>query len=166
MARFLRGDYRQLFAGAPRAPREGAWVFCAIAGVQGALFSLLAFFGHPWLYLGLWLLPALTLLHCFGRIRAIMEHAGYGPGEDQTRSARTIPQRSWQTFFFGPHAIHFHIEHHQYAAVPFYRLRDVHQWMAARGQLPAANLYRGYGQILREVTRAPGPANPSSTAAG
>jgi fatty acid desaturase len=103
---------------------------------------------------GLWLLPALTLLQVMGRVRAIMEHAGYLAGKDQRLNARTIVRPSWQTFFFGPHAVHFHIEHHENVRVPFYRLSGVHRAMASQGLLPASNLYRGYGAILREVTRA------------
>jgi fatty acid desaturase len=60
---------------------------------------------------------------------------------------------SWQTFFCGPHGIHFHIEHHQHVRVPFYHLPAVHALMQARGELPAANLCTGYGQVLRQVLR-------------
>lgn len=64
-----------------------------------------------------------------------------------------LPARNWKTFFCGPHAIHHHIEHHQYVRVPFYRLPALHRWMHAQGQLPAANLYRGYVAVLKEVSR-------------
>ncbi|WP_161963497.1 fatty acid desaturase family protein [Xanthomonas campestris] len=120
---------------------------------NGLLFGVLAALGHPLLYLGLWLLPALTLLQLFARIRAITEHAGYAACEDQRHSARTIVARSWQTFFCGPHSIHYHIEHHQHVRVPFYQLPALHRWMHAQNQLPTANLYHGYGAVLRDVSR-------------
>ena len=120
--------------------------------LNGILLGTLFLVGHPWLYLGLWALPALTLLPFFGRMRAIMEHAGYGYSADQRLNARTIVRPNWQTFFFGPHLIHFHIEHHVYVRVPFYNLPAVHRAMAAEGLLPTKNLHRGYGSILREVT--------------
>lgn len=125
----------------------------SIVAVQGAMIGLLAAAGHAALYLGLWILPALTLLPLFGRIRAITEHAGYRASEDQRFSARTVVRRSWQTFFVGPHRIHYHIEHHEYPRVPFYRLHQVHALMAQQGRLPEANLYRSYGQVLNEVSQ-------------
>ncbi len=142
-------------SGAPAAAGHLPLVLGSIAVSNGVLLGTLAALGHAGLYLGLWLLPALTFLQLFARIRAIAEHAGYPACADQRHNARSIVRRSWQTFFCGPHAIHYHIEHHQYVRVPFYRLPDVHRWMRAHGQLPGANLYRGYGAVLREVSRGP-----------
>ncbi len=134
-------------------PQRAGLVAGTILLSNGLLFGVLAALGHPLLYLGLWLLPALTLLQLFARIRAITEHAGYAAREDQRHSARTIVARSWQTFFCGPHGIHYHIEHHQHVRVPFYQLPALHRWMHAQNQLPAANLYHGYGAVLRDVSR-------------
>jgi fatty acid desaturase len=132
---------------------KGFYAITSIIAVQGVMIGLLAAAGHAALYFGLWILPALTLLPLFGRIRAITEHAGYRASEDQRFSARTVVRRSWQTFFVGPHRIHYHIEHHEYPHVPFYRLQQVHALMAEQGRLPAANLYRSYGQVLRDVSQ-------------
>lgn len=126
--------------------------FGSIVAVQGTMIGVLAATGHAGLYVGLWIAPAMTLLPLFGRIRAITEHAGYQASADQRMSARTVVRRSWQTFFVGPHRIHYHIEHHEYPGVPFYRLQQVHALMAGQGRLPAANLYRSYGQVLKDVS--------------
>ena len=133
-------------------PAETALVAGSVLSTNAALFAGFAAVGHPWLYVGLWLVPALTFLQLFARLRAITEHAGYPPGEDQTRNARSIVKRNWQTFFCGPHSVHFHIEHHRYVRAPFYRLQRIHRHLRARNVLPTANLYRGYGQVLRDVT--------------
>ncbi|MBP5148966.1 fatty acid desaturase, partial [Pseudomonas protegens] len=119
---------------------------------NGLLFGLLAWSGHPWLYLGLWLLPAITLLPLLGRVRAIMEHAGLPVAADQSRNARSIVRPSVQTFLFGPHAIHYHIEHHLYVRVPFYHLGGLHRQLATAQLLPEGNLYQGYGGVLRDVS--------------
>jgi len=132
---------------------KGLYAIASIVAVQGVMIGLLAAAGHAALYFGLWILPALTLLPLFGRIRAITEHAGYGASEDQRLSARTVVRRSWQTFFVGPHRIHHHIEHHEYPRVPFYRLPELQALMAQQGRLPAANLYRSYGQVLKDVSQ-------------
>lgn len=147
---------RRLRGGGPATPAPAGHlplVLGSILASNGALLGTLAALGHAGLYVGLWLLPALTFLQLFARIRAITEHAGHRACDDQRRNARTIVARNWQTFFCGPHAIHHHIEHHQYVRVPFYRLPALHRWMHAQGQLPAANLYRGYGAVLKEVSR-------------
>lgn len=98
-----------------RRPQQRGYAIASIVAVQGMMLGLLAAAaGHAALYFGLWILPALTLLPLFGRIRAIPEHAGYRASEDQRFSARTVVRPSWQTFFVGPHRIHYHIEHHEY----------------------------------------------------
>ena len=154
MTKLLSGAHQRVLRPLSEPARHRGFVVLSILVTNGLLLGALVALGHPWLYLGLWLLPALTLLQVMARVRAIMEHAGYPPGDDQRKNARTIVRPSWQTFFFGPHAVHFHIEHHAHVRVPFYRLREVHRAMAANGLLPRANLYRGYGQILQEVTNA------------
>lgn len=150
--RLARGDYRGIL---PRVSKSRAWIAWEVASMVGSnavVLGVLALCGHGWLYLTLWTLPSLTLLPLFGRIRAIMEHAGLPECDDQRRNARTIVRRSWQTFLCGPHAIHYHIEHHLYVRVPFYNLAKVHRQMADHGLLPSANLYAGYGAVLRDVT--------------
>ncbi|VAW77428.1 Fatty acid desaturase [hydrothermal vent metagenome] len=128
------------------------FVVASILAVNGLLFAVLFTLGHGLLYFVLWLLPALTLLQVFARIRAITEHAGYPPGDDQAKNARTIVKSSWQTFFFGPHCIHYHIEHHLNVRAPFYRLPDIHAYLQENGKLPQENLYSGYGKVLADVT--------------
>lgn len=150
--RFARGDYRAIM---PKVEKSVGLRFSEILSMllgNGLLFGLLAWSGHPWLYPGLWLLPAITLLPLLGRVRAIMEHAGLPAHADQSQNARSIVRPNWQTFLFGPHAIHYHIEHHLYVRVPFYHLRGLHRQLAAAQLLPEGNLYQGYGGVLRDVS--------------
>ncbi len=116
------------------------------------IFGTLWYFGHPWLYLFLWLIPAMTILQVLLRIRGIAEHAGYQPGPDQRYNSRTVVN-PLQAFFVAPHGVHYHIEHHLYVAVPFYRLWEVHKLMKERGSLPEKNFYTSYGQVIRELVR-------------
>ncbi len=150
--KFMRGDYRGILPDVPKSRGTKLWEVATMVGSNGLLLGLLALSGHGWLYLGLWTLPSLTLLPLFGRMRALMEHAGLTEGADQSRNARTIVRPSWQTFLFGPHAIHYHIEHHLFVRMPFYSLGKVHRQLAADGLLPAENLYAGYGAVLRDVS--------------
>lgn len=152
---FARGRFRHLPK--PEQPGQPSTIVVigSIAAIHGGMLAALWYAGNALLYPLLWLLPMLTVFQLFARIRAIAEHAGYGPDPDQTRNARSIEAPNWQTFFCGPHAIHYHIEHHAHPGVPFYRLRRVHALMRSRGELPAANLYRGYGGVLRDVSTPP-----------
>ncbi|MGC5702610.1 fatty acid desaturase family protein [Pseudomonas sp. NFXW11] len=151
--RLARGDFANSL---PKVKKTRAQVLQEVLSMllgNGVLFGLLAWSGHPWLYLGLWLLPAITLLPLMGRVRALMEHAGLPATADQSQNARSIVRPNWQTFFFGPHAIHYHIEHHLYVRMPYYHLPSLHRQLAARQLLPAGNLYQGYFGVLRDVAR-------------
>jgi fatty acid desaturase len=149
---FASGKYRHLARTRRPAPMTKVFVLGSILIMNGAMIAALWAAGAVHLYLLLWILPSITVLQVFARVRAITEHAGYPAGADQLRNARSIVSPNWQTFFFGPHAIHFHIEHHAHVRAPFYRLRQVHQHMKTCGVLPQANLYQGYGQVLLDVT--------------
>ncbi|MFM0289600.1 fatty acid desaturase family protein [Paraburkholderia megapolitana] len=150
--RMLRGVYRDVLPKVAKSRRDQFVEVASMLVSNGLLAGVLAWCGHPLLYVGLWLLPAVTLLPLMGRIRAILEHAGLPASDDQSQNARTITHGSWQTFLFGPHAIHYHIEHHLYVRMPFYHLGTVHRQLAAQQLLPAKNLYSGYGAVLRDVS--------------
>ncbi|MCD5996363.1 fatty acid desaturase family protein [Pseudomonas sp. CDFA 602] len=150
--KFARGDYRAIMPRVDKSAHLKQWEVASMLLINGVLFGVLYWSGHPWLYAGLWLLPAITLLPLMGRVRAILEHAGFAPNADQSQNARSIVRPSWQTFFFGPHAVHYHIEHHLYVRMPFYHLPSAHRQLAAHKLLPAGNLYSGYGRVLRDVS--------------
>ncbi|WGS52623.1 fatty acid desaturase family protein [Paraburkholderia sp. D15] len=150
--RVARGEFRGMLPKAAKTPAYIAWEAISMLASNGLLFAALALGGHPLLYVGLWLLPAITLLPLMGRIRAILEHAGLPAGADQSLNARTIVRPSWQTFMFGPHGIHYHIEHHLYVRMPFYNLGVVHARLSAQRLLPTGNLYTSYFSVLKAVS--------------
>jgi fatty acid desaturase len=137
--------------GAPSTDRRLPFplVAASIVVLHGALIAALAAAGHPELYL-LWWIPLVTVLQLLLRIRGITEHAGYQPSADQRLCSRTVVS-PLQTFFFAPHHVNYHIEHHVYPGVPFFQLPRVHALMAERGALPAANVYRSYLAVLRDL---------------
>ncbi len=99
----------------------------------------LIFFG-AWLALSLWVIPMMTVLQVLLRIRGVAEHAGYQPNKDQRLNSRTVIS-PLQTFFFAPHGVFYHVEHHQYPSVPFYNLPKVHELMKERGSLQAGKCF-------------------------
>lgn len=116
------------------------------------LFTALWASGHPWLYLGLWLLPTATSLQFLLRIRGVAEHAGYSQNEDQRLNARTVVS-PLETFFFAPNNVNYHIEHHSYPSVPWYNLPKVHALMWARGSIPKTNFFRSYRDVVSDILR-------------
>ncbi|WP_206514320.1 fatty acid desaturase family protein [Burkholderia cenocepacia] len=152
VVKLARGAFAHALPKVEKSRAYAAWEIASMLVGNGALFGALALAGHPLLYVALWIVPSVTLLPFAGQVRAIFEHAGLPAGADQSRNARTIVRRSWQTFLFGPHAIHFHIEHHLFMRMPFHNLPVVHRQLAQLRLLPDGNLYAGYGAVLRDVS--------------
>jgi fatty acid desaturase len=115
------------------------------------IFGSLYYSGHGALYL-LWLIPMMTVLQVLLRIRGVAEHAGYQPNKDQRLNSRTVISPV-QTFFLAPHGVYYHVEHHVYPSVPFYRLNTVHKLMKERGSLPESNVFYGYGEVLKQIVK-------------
>jgi len=118
--------------------------------VNGLFFGTLFYLGHGWLFLFFWVLPMMTILQVLLRIRGIAEHAGYEANTNQMLCSRTVVNPI-QTFFFAPHQVNYHMEHHQYPSVPFYHLPKVHRMMLERDSLPKQNIFRGYGKVLADL---------------
>ncbi len=141
--------------GAPKistdTKRLPAWyqIFSALL-VNGVLFGTLIYLGHPWLYFIFWQIPMMTILQVLLRIRGVAEHAGYEANANQMLCSRTVIN-PFQTFFFAPHQVNFHMEHHQYPSVPYFHLAEVHKIMRERKSLPEKNIYKGYGQVLSDL---------------
>lgn len=120
--------------------------------VNGGLFAVLTYLGRPWFFFFFWVLPMMTILQVLLRIRGIAEHAGYQANANQMLCSRTVVN-PLQTFFFAPHQVNYHMEHHQYPSVPYHRLPEVHRLMKERNSLPLQNLYFGYGKVISELLR-------------
>ena len=102
---------------------------------------------------GLWvLIYTVTLSYFFatflGRSCEIVQHVGMKSNAPDWRV-------SCHTMLFGPLMsflywhMNYHIEHHTYAAVPFYNLEKLHQAIADDCPVPVKGYYRGIARILR-----------------
>jgi len=118
--------------------------------VNGIFLGVLWALGHPALYFIFWMLPMMSILQVLLRIRGVAEHAGYEANANQMLCSRTV-LNPLQTFFFAPHQVNYHMEHHQYPSIPYFKLPEAHRLLLKRGSLPEKNIYRGYGQIVREL---------------
>lgn len=135
-----------------RAKTPVGEIVFSILFMNGLMFFILWQLGHPIYYFTLWFLPAVTALQVLLRIRGVAEHAGYSQNQDQRVNARTL-KPSWQTLIFAPHHVNYHIEHHIYPSVPYFRLPQLHRMMSERGELPVKNIFTGYGPVLKEIVK-------------
>ncbi len=91
-------------------------------GFYAAAIAILAWFGALHLLLMYWFVPLFTWMTVIFRIRSIAEHSaieGRAHAYAQTRSTRAS---ILEHVFVAPKNVNYHIEHHFYPSVPFYRL--------------------------------------------
>ena len=101
------------------------------------LFSLT---GYLLQYLVLWILPLITVVQAILRLRAIAEHGATTDFSSPLTAARTNLAPAWLEWLIFPHSVNYHIEHHLYASVPYYNLRELHREMNANGVLAGAEV--------------------------
>jgi fatty acid desaturase len=130
------------------------------AAVAGALTYFGAWAGLVWY----WLVPFCTWHIAAQYIRLICEHSAVEADEDEYSVTRTTLPTRLEAFFILPRNIGYHIEHHWYPSIPFYRLPELHQLLMARKGFQAhAVVRRSVVTSLGEcINRAPG----TSTASG
>lgn len=88
------------------------------------LLTGLALTGGWLVFLLLWLLPAMTLGFAFIRMRTIGEHLGL-PGRHELDSTRHIDGTWLEKLTICPLNINYHIAHHMFPSVPYYRLPEL-----------------------------------------
>jgi fatty acid desaturase len=102
------------------------------------------------LFLLLWIIPIFTWLKMILRIRSIAEHFAVENDHVYTRTRTTLPSL-FERIFVAPKNINFHIEHHQYPSVPWFRLPHLHALLMADPQFGSkAHVTSTYWGVLRE----------------
>ena len=118
------------------------------------LFGVLWWLGQPLVYVWLWVLPLLTWFQLFSRIRNIAEHAVTGDRNDRLRNTRTTHAHQFERWFVAPYWVNYHLEHHLYAFVPCWKLRDAHRLLIERGLASQMELSPSYAAVLRQAVQA------------
>src|SRR5436853_651702 len=112
-------------------------------------------------YLVLWMLPLITVVQAILRLRAIAEHGATTDFSSPLTAARTNVAPAWLEWLIFPHHVNYHIEHHLYASVPHYNLRQLHREMLERGVLDGAEVVP-FAVTLRKIFAA-SAASPALT---
>jgi fatty acid desaturase len=96
--------------------------------VVGAFTS----FGLWYAFLQYWIVPYCTWHIAIQYARIICEHSAVESEEEEYGITRTTIPTLLESIFILPCNVGYHIEHHWYPSVPFYRLPDLHERLVAR----------------------------------
>lgn len=105
-------------------------------------------------FLVYWVVPYFTLFFFFLYVRSVAEHFGETMQHDsELGGTRTVIPFFWERWFFCPHNLNYHLDHHIYPSVPFYRLPELHEAMNCNARYASdAHVTRGYVTgLFREV---------------
>src|SRR5882672_200851 len=132
-----------------------------VIGFHLVLLALFAWSGYLMQYLVLWILPLVSVVQAILRLRAIAEHGATTDFSSPLTAARTNVASAWLEWLIFPHHVNYHIEHHLYASVPHYNLRQLHREMVERGVLDGAEVVP-FTVTLRKIFAA-SAASPALT---
>ncbi|HZC46754.1 MAG TPA: fatty acid desaturase, partial [Candidatus Acidoferrum sp.] len=123
-------------------------------GFYAAVIPIFAWFGALHLLLVYWVVPLFTWLIVIFRVRSIAEHSaieGRANAYAQTRSTRASVL---EHVFVAPKNVNYHIEHHFYPSVPFYRLPELHRVLMSKSEFKdSVHVTRSYLGVLCEAVR-------------
>ena len=122
----LRGLVGSSFIPSPRWMVAARLAFYVSAACLLTLFD--AWPGLVWY----WLVPFCTWHIAAQYIRLICEHSAVEAEEGEYRVTRTTIPTWLESIFILPRNVGFHLEHHWYPSVPFYRLPELHQFLMLR----------------------------------
>jgi fatty acid desaturase len=94
--------------------------------------GLLTAFGAWYAFLLYWIVPYCTWHIAIQYARIICEHSAVESEEEEYAITRTTIPTFLESIFILPCNVGYHLEHHWYPSVPFYRLPDLHQELMKR----------------------------------
>jgi fatty acid desaturase len=108
------------------------------------------------LFLQYWLVPMFTWLILILRMRSIAEHSAIQGSHNVYAQTRTTYVTLMERIFVASKNVNYHIEHHFYPSVPFYRLPELHALLVSKPGFYNAHLTYTYWGVLREAVGSPG----------
>jgi fatty acid desaturase len=130
-------------------------------GFYAVVLATFACLGALHLLLLYWFVPMFTWMTVIFRIRSIAEHSAIGGRSHAYAQTRSTRASLFAHIFVAPKNVNFHIEHHFYPSVPFYRLPQLHRVLMSKSDFKnGVHLTRGYLGVLAECL--PGRSSTSS----
>jgi len=126
---------------------------------NGTLFAVLAWLGHPLLYL-LWMVCYMTSYMLISRLRQAAEHAVVPKLDDPDprMNTRTTIARWWERLVLAPNYVNYHLEHHLQPGMAPHQYPRLHRLLKERGFYDEADIAPGYADVVSRLTR---PAEPA-----
>lgn len=142
---FHRVGLGNAFRGRPAERRDVLVEYAIIAAVFAVAIALLPgrVFLHSWVF------PALFARQ-LTNVRTLAEHVLTGH-EHRLAATRTVVSNPFVAFFMCN--LNYHIEHHLFPAVPWYRLRRLHALLDDQLRRSAAQVYPSYTRFLWDLSR-------------
>lgn len=104
-------------------------------------------------FLLFWVVPMVTWMQVAFHIRSIAEHLGIQRAPGPFSHTRTVLATRLDRLLLGCKNVNFHLEHHLYPGVPFYRLPKLHALLMAQpAYREQAPITQGYLGVLRECS--------------
>jgi fatty acid desaturase len=101
-----------------------------------------------------WIVPYFTWLVFIMRIRSIAEHFAIEGEAGAYGRIRTTQAGLLARLFVAPKNVNYHIEHHFFPSVPFYRLPELHSLLMSNDEfVRSAHITQGYSKMLLECVR-------------
>jgi fatty acid desaturase len=117
--------------------------------------ALITYFQVWPVFLLLWMVPLLTWFKVILRIRGIAEHYSVENDHVYTRTRTTLPSL-FERMFVAPKNVNYHLEHHLYPSVTFFRLPELHAVLMKNAEFRTkAHLTQTYWGVLRECVSRP-----------
>ena len=108
------------------------WMVAARIAFYVSAAGLLTLFGAWYAFLLYWIVPYCTWHIAIQYARLICEHSAVESEEEEYAITRTTIPTFLESIFILPCNVGYHIEHHWYPSVPFYRLPALHQELMKR----------------------------------
>lgn len=131
-----------------RAFKIGRLVFLLTSAVAISMLKL-------WIpFLLFWVVPYITWMQLCFHVRSIAEHFAIRGRSGIYAQTRTVMPTWFDRVFVLPKNANYHLEHHLFPSVPFYRLPELHrELMSQPSYRESAHVTRGYFGVLRECTQ-------------
>lgn len=117
--------------GSSLVPSPG-WMVAARTAFYASAAAALTLFGAWYAFLLYWIVPYCTWHIAIQYARIICEHSAVESDEDEYAITRTTIPTRLESYFILPCNVGYHLEHHWFPSVPFYRLPDLHRELMKR----------------------------------
>jgi fatty acid desaturase len=120
-------------------------------GFYAASLTLIVYLGALKGFALYWVIPLFTWLVMIMRVRSIAEHSAIENGDALYSQTRTTRAAWLERIFLAPKNVNYHLEHHFFPSVPFYRLPKLHALLLTKpGFSEGAHQTHSYWDVLRE----------------